>query len=73
VASRRLLGVAEQKVEIFCLSGFVEDLGQICFSSSSQSATLHPSCARPMPNAITWLTEINQNQQFVFLLTITVF
>jgi hypothetical protein len=72
VASRRLPGVAEQKVEIFCLSGFVEDRGQICFSRSSQSDTLHPSSARPMPNAITCLTEINQNQQFVFLLTTSV-
>ncbi len=62
MASRRLPGVAEQKVEIFCLSGFVEDRGQICFSRSSQCATLHPSCARPMRNAITCLTEINQNQ-----------
>ncbi len=65
--------MAEQKVEIFCLSGFVEDRVQICFSHNSQSATLHPSCARPMQNAITCLTEINQNQQFVFLLTTTVF
>ncbi len=63
VASRRLPSVAEHKVEIFCLSGFVEDRGQICFWRSSQSATLHPSCARPMRNAITCLTEINQNQQ----------
>jgi len=28
---RRLLGAAKQKVRIFCLPGFVEDRGQICF------------------------------------------
>ncbi len=32
-----LLGVAEQKVEIFCLPGFVEDRRQMCFSRGSPS------------------------------------
>jgi hypothetical protein len=32
-----LLGVAEQKVEIFCLPGFVEDRRQMCFSRDSSS------------------------------------
>jgi len=30
-----LPGVAEQKVEIFCLPGFVEDRRQMCFSRGS--------------------------------------
>ncbi len=30
-----LSGVAEQKVEIFCLPGFVEDCRQMCFSRGS--------------------------------------
>jgi hypothetical protein len=32
---RRLPGVAEQNVGIFCLSGFVADRGRICFSRGS--------------------------------------
>ncbi len=32
-----LPGVAEQKVEIFCLPGFVEDHRQMCFSRGSPS------------------------------------
>ncbi len=32
-----LPGVAEQKVEIFCLRGFVEDHRQMCFSRNSPS------------------------------------
>ncbi len=32
-----LPGVAEQKVEIFCLPGFVEDRRQMCFSRGSPS------------------------------------
>jgi hypothetical protein len=32
-----LQGVAEQKVEIFCLPGFVEDRRQMCFSRGSPS------------------------------------
>jgi len=35
VAGRRLPGAAEQKGEIFCLPGLVEDHGQICFSGGS--------------------------------------
>jgi len=35
VAGRRLPGAAEQKGEIFCLPGLVEDRGQICFSRGS--------------------------------------
>jgi len=35
VAGRRLPGAAEQKVGIFCLPGFVEERGQICFSRGS--------------------------------------
>jgi len=32
---RRLPGMAEQNVGIFCLAGFVADSGQICFSRGS--------------------------------------
>jgi hypothetical protein len=32
-----LPSVAEQKVEIFCLAGFVEDCRQMCFSRGSPS------------------------------------
>ncbi len=32
-----LSGVAEQKVEIFCLPGFVEDCRQMCFSHGNSS------------------------------------
>jgi hypothetical protein len=35
VAGRRLSGAAEQKVGIFCVPGFVEHRGQICFSLGS--------------------------------------
>jgi hypothetical protein len=38
VADVCLPGVAEQKVEIFCLPGFVEDRRQMCFSCG------RPSC-----------------------------
>jgi hypothetical protein len=34
-AGRRMPGAAEHKIEIFCLPGFVEDRGQICFSRGS--------------------------------------
>jgi hypothetical protein len=37
VADVCLPGVAEQKVEIFCLPGFVEDRRQMCFSCGSSS------------------------------------
>jgi hypothetical protein len=51
VASRRLPGVAEQKVEIFCLSGFMEDRGadlllaqqSVCHASSFKCTT-HAEC-----------------------------
>jgi len=36
VAGRRLPGEAEQKDGIFCLRGFVEERGRICFSRGSQ-------------------------------------
>ncbi len=35
MAGRRLAGAAEQKGEIFCLPGLVEDRGQISFSRGS--------------------------------------
>jgi len=35
VAGRCLPDAAEQKVGIFCLPGFLEDRGQICFSQGS--------------------------------------
>ncbi len=35
VAGRCLPDATEQKVGIFCLPGFVEDRGQICFSRGS--------------------------------------
>jgi len=50
VAGRRLPGAAEEKVGIFCLPSFVEDLGQIGFSRSS--SPLLPSCARPMTQSV---------------------
>ncbi len=37
VADIYLPGVAEQKVEIFCLPGIVEDRRQMCFSHGSPS------------------------------------
>ncbi len=37
VADVCLPGVAEQKVEIFCLPGFVEDHRQMCFSRGNPS------------------------------------
>jgi hypothetical protein len=43
MAGRRLPGAAEQKVRIFCLVGFVEDL-----LLAGQSAALLPLCARPI-------------------------
>ncbi len=54
---KRLPGVAERTVGIFCLSGFVADRGQICFSP--QSAALLPSCVRPIcaPKAIPLFTK----------------
>ncbi len=38
VAARRLQGVAEQKLGIFCQPGFVQDRGQICFSRHAASS-----------------------------------
>jgi len=35
MAGRRLPGVAEQKLGISCLLGFIEDRGRICFSRGS--------------------------------------
>jgi hypothetical protein len=35
MAGRRLPGAAEQKLGIFCLLGFVEGGGRICFSRGS--------------------------------------
>jgi hypothetical protein len=54
---RRLPGVAEQNVEIFCLSGFVADRGQICFSRGSLPRFF--LCARPIcaPKSIPLFTK----------------
>jgi hypothetical protein len=57
VAGRRLPRAAEEKVGIFCLPGFVEDRGQICFSRSS--LPLLPSGAPPVTQSVEILGAYN--------------